>query len=587
MARIWLTVSTGQAAAALTFIEFVLTVVSSFFLGILVNHYNNYLEKLTSSKAVRTFTERKNFKWIINFIFALWFATCTILLESNLGTAQKQSSRTVTTKYWADFSDVVSLQAMQVAPPPRRFQLDPESFEATNDFCPTGISKIAMRNFRNGLSDEFVYPICSPQKASEKQKKSWTFTYNESFIDGSGGLKTEKNMLVVIPENAAGYFNSSDKQRARQRRFDECQQAGIALWPTLMNYSWDIGYTNDIEVSEVLLAKLCDLHHNKYKVESNSSIYAFTPNRTRTKTLALENSMRSKIHWCLGSMLQSIYSVRTSLAHECLRKLGKNGEVRLKQFKSKLENVSMLSIFTDEKNSSKSSVCIGNNITYEYVLIPISILKDFEYMSFRAIFFNEICPTKDRTNYRYEEMCTEFSKLFAEHYYPYYGYTTTQNNIISPLEIHTLNSDLNMLLPTKVEVESSNCEETIHIVGLSALVYTVAGQWESSGIESSSSSRLTAADLYRRYHAFLLSISRQYFRFESLFPSDKEESVEFFTSGDFTVIDTNAVFFFWVSSLVICLVIVIWASAVSVLSKKESSQTTSETGFNRKDVETL
>lgn len=97
------------------------------------------------------------------------------------------------------------------------------------------------------------------------------------------------------------------------------------------------------------------------------------------------------------------------------------------------------------------------------------------------------------------------SKL--RYHYMFMNATWMQQYIIVRLDFGL---NLPILVPTKIEVLSGHCEETIHLLGRAALLFTMSSEWKEN--------KMSRLDHISRYHAFMMTISGSNYAMDKIDP---------------------------------------------------------------------
>lgn len=98
------------------------------------------------------------------------------------------------------------------------------------------------------------------------------------------------------------------------------------------------------------------------------------------------------------------------------------------------------------------------------------------------------------------------------YHYIFMNATWLQQYVIVRLDF-ALN--LPILVPTKIEVISGHCEETVHVLGRSALLYTMTSEWKEDS--------MSRVEQISRYHAFMMSVSGSTYAMDKINPYGKGE----------------------------------------------------------------
>lgn len=352
MASIVIPISTGNVAAILTALEFIIAsavvyCIDSFLSSVWILRLKKKKKLTINEKTSKYHNTRKE---ILSFIIGIIFVISVAFVESGL-----VEKRTITNKI--QYSDLCATMSEDYNPnllkktkPPVSFKLDTISQEiASNLDCPFGIDTLEFgaESFIQSGTIPFYVPNCaaSPAPVLSHSNMSKFFVNEIVFDEHLMFSEFFQSPFYIIPNNISANFREArlELEVGQLQKAEPCEARNLSSIAYVAE-EWKSTEVDDLHIARLILERICNQHDESAVPISDSDL----PNDCRG-----------------GSQIINI---------TCLRTFATTNEGMAQSVE--LQDVSLLMVLGDEAENfnAKGYACTDSTVMYEYVLVPESVV---------------------------------------------------------------------------------------------------------------------------------------------------------------------------------------------------------------------
>lgn len=406
-------------------------------------------------------------KELIGLFLAFWFASSVFFVESELESAYKISSSTIIPTYCARMDDAFTTQLLRSggSSPPQSFLLDEASLTIARDRkreCRNGLSVVDFGS--NASQNLLLAPICrDPSPPTNFTPSPLVFGPSDSVRNQqsytSRHIHYDLPVSFLIPHNVTRNLTTFVTE---DRIVSECEQRQLGSVIAVSGNKWATRDLTSDTLGQLVLADLCARHEGSVTGIGGDTGSGNDDGRVMNDLLTA----------CREEADSADDQVSYQFRPECIRQFALNNSLPL--YNATLSRYSMLRVdYTNVSDistaDSKATACPGVDVTYEYALVSDRFFQNFS---------------------------DDFSA-------------------------HPDGVDRPVLVPTRLSVpNTARCEPVVNSLGLGALYYTARSDWTGAANVGTNAiaadNELLDLEPIDRYHAYVVSIARNYYPYEQL-----------------------------------------------------------------------
>lgn len=449
------------------------------------------------------------------------------MLEFRFKTTYRPSNKMERSSRWIGTNESFGNNSFGDILPPRYFQIDDISVSAATQLnCSTGIEKIPLAESTEAtdITNAIRFPTCAtdvPKFGNEKKNQVTTIRMNisNSYFNGFRGLIQKENQFTIIPYEPPAFIKELDLNKTEKEIEKLCDQKNISTWPTVLKQDWDIGHFSGDALSKVVLSMICK----------------------KDRTTFRQRNWKNNRH-CFCSLKNSNYEFEVKTDHDCLKQ--KTPAKFISSVKLQNVSVSMLLQHDDQRSQFKSVTCLDASVNYEYIMVHSHDLFSTRNLAMSCN------PKKKSFSPPESQSQVRISRKFtpSKDNYAVYGIMMPSAIHLTRMIVSTdklIDSDKNILIPTGIHV-TGKCENTVNSIGFPSTVYSAFDEWQILNFTST-----LPLNRKVRYHAYLISLSKLYYRFDYFHEKKREDSYQFQVPTELTQINLDSSIFPIVSSFII------------------------------------